>query len=470
MNFKTFIALLVVIAVLFGGLIAFFNVYPELKFKYYFAKLQSADIGEREEAVSAFLELPERYRTRLLNESYGIGKTFSAGAAVVFAKSPKFDYTSIKPAETISFAYALSNDTWAREKVEKTYLSDLGQYLFKIRPGIRMGKYYTALYQCRKYSQINYESVPEVLDFFNNMQAPDGRWFSEGATRDGDLRTTAVVLLALFGNGHTHQVGELKKAVRRGLNFLKRQMDNESGIFSEDTITHAWCTMLFAEGYAITKDDKMQKVAVKSLNHLVTRILPDGGFPSKLGGNESDIMSTVWAAFALKSAHVAGLHDPIFCPNYENMSIAEKSERNRYKTALRIDIKNYFTPLIEKVEDHHSTAPIVIAGIFSGMKCNEPPMSRAADLIMNYPPSWENENDAEYIYLGTYSLSKVRGKKWAAWKEPLMQTLNKHQESWLGNTWPPVMGAASKKYGRIFTSALNVLSLEIYYRYRRLSQ
>jgi hypothetical protein len=468
MGKKGFLILGLLIVLLFGALIGFFYLFPALKFKYYYSKLQSADLKEREDAVKSFLELAPEYRRMLQKAALEDADSCPAGAALVFAKSPEFDYKKCEPPGVISFAYAASAKG-QRDAFGQNYLNDLGTYLFKIRPSAPNRRYYEALYRFRFNTTGNYRQSDTPFAVLACQQSPDGAWFSEDSTRDGDLRTTALALLAYLGHGNTHAVGEFKRTVRQGLRFLSRRIDGKTGKFSDNTIVHASCAMALAECYAITRDNKVSQLATSSIEHLASKILPDGGFPAILGGNESDDLATCWAVLAIKAAITGGIGDP----DNADMTWEEKSEINPYRILTKEKVSGYLAGRLEKNEDYKKAAALGIAAVFCRVRKDEPFILRAADLVAARLPSWGNEFDAEYIYFGSYFLFQIGGDRWEAWKQPLNDTLRGHFDDEPvkdSGSWRPVMGDASRKYGRSFTAAINMLSLEIHDRYARVQK
>jgi hypothetical protein len=98
---------------------------------------------------------------------------------------------------------------------------------------------------------------------------------------------------------------------------------------------------------------------------------------------------------------------------------------------------------------------------------------------MNGLPQWRDprghskERGFYYWYYGTLGMFQMGGEHWKAWNQAMKKTLLDNQckggpmdgsvqdkdGSWDPHSWIDLYG------GRVFTTALGALSLEVYYRY-----
>ena len=100
-------------------------------------------------------------------------------------------------------------------------------------------------------------------------------------------------------------------------------------------------------------------------------------------------------------------------------------------------------------------------------------MDTAADLVLSKPPVW-NENsgaiDHYYWYYASYALYQAGGNHWKKWSQALAQAIPPHQRTDgenLRGSWDPI-GAWGEDGGRVYATALLVLTLQAQYRYTRL--
>jgi hypothetical protein len=102
----------------------------------------------------------------------------------------------------------------------------------------------------------------------------------------------------------------------------------------------------------------------------------------------------------------------------------------------------------------------------------------------DYLPSWDqNKIDYYYWYYASLALFQVGGSIWQTWEKSMVKVLLDYQRGWhpkdqekgLGTkelldehgSWDAV-DAWSAAGGRVYATAINCLTLEVYYRYQRL--
>ena len=97
-------------------------------------------------------------------------------------------------------------------------------------------------------------------------------------------------------------------------------------------------------------------------------------------------------------------------------------------------------------------------------------MLQAADAIRKFPPTDDKKAaDPVFSYLATYGLYQMGGQYWNAWSRELRATLVETQrdDGNFAGSWDPV-GRGVVFGGRLYATALSVLTIESYYRYTRL--
>ena len=92
-------------------------------------------------------------------------------------------------------------------------------------------------------------------------------------------------------------------------------------------------------------------------------------------------------------------------------------------------------------------------------------MKQCVSLIQNQLPS-NHKVDYYYWYYGSLAMRQAQGQNWQNWNDKLKPILLRKQVLRGNNRgcWEPE-GKNSKAAGRVVTTALAALSLEVYYRY-----
>lgn len=243
--------------------------------------------------------------------------------------------------------------------------------------------------------------------------------------------------------------------MEKALNFLEKSQD-VNGCYSDDTVVQAACTMAISELFAIERNKRAKPLAERAAENLDKRILADGGLPARKGEIESDLIATCWSVLSLKAATMGCVGGGDF-------------RNNKYRKLLYTHLHKYIKNTLAEKKDKDSYARLAIAAIFCGINRDDKLLDRAWKALQENLPSWEKERDAEYLYFGTYACFQKGGKIWDLWNKNLKDTLVERQNNneFHEGSWKPVFGENSILHGRAYTTAINTLSLEIYYRYAR---
>jgi hypothetical protein len=103
-----------------------------------------------------------------------------------------------------------------------------------------------------------------------------------------------------------------------------------------------------------------------------------------------------------------------------------------------------------------------------GWKPNDPLIMGATQNLVEHLPSWDGGNvNFYYWYYGTLAMFQAGGERWKAWNVEMRDTLEQRQRRGapaVDGSWDPV-GAWCGRGGRVYSTAMGALCLEVYYRY-----
>lgn len=329
-------------------------------------------------------------------------------------------------------------------------------------------------------------------------QSPDGRWdsddFSVMCTKNvcggpgnslNDAGLTGLALLCFLGAGETHQSGRFKDTVKKGLLYLiELQDESDDGCFGDRVgqhfmYSHACAALAMAEAYGMTKAKAFKEPAQEGINFILKAQNPYAAwrysFPPD-GDNDSSV--TGWMVMALKSAKLSGLKvDDSALANAVSFidEVTDPSGRTGYtamgETLSRMpQVMDQFPPEMSE----SLTGVGMLVRIFCGRTLDDDPMiSKGADLLIQRPPTWNTDSgeiDFYYWYYGTLAMHQVGGPRWEKWNVALKDALLENQilDESLDEygSWDPI-DPWGRQGGRIYATALNCLSMEVYYRYPR---
>ncbi len=366
-------------------------------------------------------------------------------------------------------------------------------------------------------------AVVTALKWLASHQSENGRWDSyqyqkmcpdrlkscrriiEKGEGYDDVGITGLALLAFLGAGHTHlssqkvtfhgETYNFGKVVKNGLSWLKNQQ-NEDGAFAsggrKPMYSHAIATLAYAEAYGLTGARPLRKYARKGLDYLENAQNQDGGWRYVSGSRKSDTSVTGWAVMAIQSARLAGMEVPEGVLKKANSFVCSVTDKSTYKTGYKsvkdIDKKVRVTGKNENYRNHPAMTSIgMITRIYTGEDPDVQALRKGLNHLMEDLPKWQegaerngrgNSIDYYYWYYGTLAVHLYAGldspnknhmDKWEKWahsvKKALLDHSNTANQGHQEGSWDP-LGRWSYAGGRVYATALNALTLEVYYRYR----
>ena len=117
----------------------------------------------------------------------------------------------------------------------------------------------------------------------------------------------------------------------------------------------------------------------------------------------------------------------------------------------------------------------MLVRLYTGSKPDHPKVSGGANYLLKSLPMWgENGVGANmyYWYYGTMTMFQVGGAAWKKWNTAMRDMLCDNQRKGgpkdgtdkdVDGSWDPV-GAWATRGGRVYSTALGALCLEVYYR------
>ena len=348
------------------------------------------------------------------------------------------------------------------------------------------------------------QALKDGLEWLKNHQDEDGKWdcdefmkhdppadrasrpLEDAGEANHDVGVTGLALLAFLGDGNTMRVGPYKDNVSRAMKWLREQQEAETGLIG-DQIGHAFlydhgiATLAVCEAYYFDKSPLLKGTAQKAINFVTRARNPYGAWRydvPPIGDNDTSV--TGWMVFALKSAEEGGLKIDPEAFNGAKQWFNEVSDAGTGRCGYdspgslssRVPGRNEQYPA-EKGEAMTSVA--LLCRFFLGEDPDKTPIMKAhAELMMKCLPKWEPDakaNDMYYWYYGSYAMYQMGGRYWEQWNKAMKDAVLKSQRQQPGSTtyhgsWDPV-GPWGWSGGRVYSTALGVLCLEVYFRYGR---
>ena len=358
------------------------------------------------------------------------------------------------------------------------------------------------------------EALEDALRWLAAHQSPDGGWEAAGFDRwcdgqpvtDPSLRpdglgkalydpgVTGLALCAFLGAGYTNRGNHpFNKVVGRGLRYLKNIQDPEGCFGARSTqqyiYNHATASLAMVEAYGMTGSGVFKRSAQKAVDFIALARNPYFAWRYGVKPGDNDSSVTGWMMMALKSAKLVndeaatrGRPAPLTYDESAFDGIKSWLDKATDPDYGRVGYVQRGTgparpqELVDRFPGEKSesmTAVGVLARIFIGEDPRKSDLvKKGAALCAQLPPTWNPSDgsiDMYYWYYGTLGMFQVGGKAWDTWRKAMdkaiVQTQRKDTDVCLyKGSWDPI-GPWGLDGGRVYSTALMAMCLEVYFRY-----
>jgi hypothetical protein len=351
------------------------------------------------------------------------------------------------------------------------------------------------------------KAVDDGLQWLARHQADDGSWSrftmepgrqecrcdrSAPCTGRGggpfEMAHTGLAILAFQAGGHYDFNGtRYSGTVRKGLGWLAdhQQLDgalvgtqgseHRSRYSRQCMYEHGMAAFALADACAVAAaggrkpDERIQRAMERAVAFIYAMQHDDGGWRYNEHKREtSDTSVTGWQVLALKSASQAGV--PLDDRRVDKVRefFEARAERDTGRTGY-----THPAPLTEA-----TTGVGMLARQFLLNEPDSPMVRKAADYLAGYAErTWKDASPARHntdFYLWyncTLGMQQAGGEPWERWNRIVRDAIVKRQrhQGCPKGSWDPE-DRWGDEGGRIYTTALAVLTLEVYYRFASLAK
>ncbi|RMF44148.1 MAG: hypothetical protein D6753_03270 [Planctomycetota bacterium] len=328
-------------------------------------------------------------------------------------------------------------------------------------------------------------AVAAALRWLAGTQAADGSWvaaehgggtemyvFGEnrhGTGRYADTGVTGLALLAFLGAGHTHLDGEYHQVVRNGLEYLlavqmpsgdlagPKQIGTAPVVLNARMYCHGIAALALSEALAMTSDPALREAVQRAVHYTINAQDPRGGGWRYMPGDSGDLSQFGWQAMALHSARRAGIAVPgITVTRMRRFLDACATGRHAGLARYRPG---------EGRPSPTMTAEALACRLMLQIPLDDAARREATAMILQHQPGSEEDN-LYYWYCATMALFQLQDANWRTWNHSLKRRLltTQRSDAPMDGSWDPdrLWGGYG---GRIFSTALSCMCLEVYYRY-----
>lgn len=325
------------------------------------------------------------------------------------------------------------------------------------------------------------KAVARGLAWLHRQQTSTGTWaFEYGTFKEDTAAATGMVLLAFLGNGESHKPPAGKavaytKVVKNGLEALKRMCPKDgekAGRMSTKMFAQALATHALCDAYGLTRDPELKPYAQAAVDYLQKAQGPNGSWGETANEN-GDTALTGWP---LQALYVAQLSDLKVDAAVLKKAVAflDRVADGKLKSAYGST---------ERAEAQPGTVPTAIGLLsrycFDDWRPDHAGLIDGATGLAKRPPVGQgNVSNVYYYYYATQVMRNFGGELWTDWNEAKVEgnRIRDRMRDWLVKmqskkdganlgSWDPEGGWIGTNCGRLGTTAMCVLTLEVYYRH-----
>ena len=318
-------------------------------------------------------------------------------------------------------------------------------------------------------SRASETAVENGIRWIINHQRDDGSWRlrhidgkcngecrNEGK-QESATGATGLALMALLGAGYTQRDGRYKEEVQKGLNYLieKMRVSAHGGSLAHGNkgmYSHAIATIALSEAYIMTRDTSLVQPISLARDYIETAQHKKGGW-RYVPGSIGDMTVTGWQVMALRSCERAG---------FQTGELTWERAREFVGALGNSDGRfGYQSP---DAQTPTTTAVGLLSKMYLGAALEDDQVELGAQYLIREKPS---KTDMYFNYYATLVLHHRSDEDWPKWNVELRDYLINTQEN--GNSHSAGSWYFADQHGavggRLYTTAMAVMTLEVYYRY-----
>ncbi|MCE5325186.1 MAG: hypothetical protein LLG01_02105 [Planctomycetaceae bacterium] len=315
-------------------------------------------------------------------------------------------------------------------------------------------------------------AVAAALNFLARCQEPDGRWthFTGGPKpgqnkpSDHDMALTGLATLCFLATDATPaKAGPYQETVRKSLAYLAAHQAADGGMRGDgDMYDHGMATLAMVEAAVMTNEDLYRQPAMRAVRFTIAAQNPQTGGWRYRPGDEGDTSIFGWQVMSLYSIKHLGIK----VPDATMWGALRWLDSVASRTPQRA-----LTGYTDRIPQPAMSAEAAFCRILLGQKLSDAQQKELGEYLLHFEPG-KGRNDLlgrDDFYLWYYTalcLAQLQNETWAAWNHKMQSRLLslQNKDGDLKGSWDP-KDKHSRLGGRVYTTVLGTLTLEVYYRY-----
>jgi squalene cyclase len=280
------------------------------------------------------------------------------------------------------------------------------------------------------------------LQFLSRSQTPEGNW--PDRSYGSEPAVVGLSVVSMLAHGDDPNFGPYGQAIRRGVDFILKQMNPQTGYIGRSMYNHGFATLALAEAYGAVDDSRLGPALEKAISLIVNSQAqnPFGGWRYSPESKDADTTVSGAQMVALFAARNAGIAVP---------ESAIKKGLAFFSTCQTSDGGYGYTSGSSPNGARTAIGCLILA-------LSKDKTSKAFQAASNYLKTAGAETNYQqyYLYYASQAFFHISPEAWNAWNRKNIKLLGATQNT---------DGSWDGQFGSTFATAASLLSLALNYRY-----
>jgi len=285
------------------------------------------------------------------------------------------------------------------------------------------------------------------LQFLAKTQQQDGKWAENYGSQPGVVGLATVAFLA---HGDDPNFGPFSEPVRRGLDFIIKSQNEETGYIGSSMYNHGFGTLALAEAYGAVEDPRLGPALEKAIQLILIsqKQNPKGAWRYSPESKDADTTVSGAQMVALFAARNAGLN------------VEEDAIQRGLKFFATCKTQEGGYGYTGAAGPNSARTAIGVLVLALAKEKSSPEYKTAFDFFQKAP--MENHYYQYYLYYAAQAYFHSSPAAWKKWNAANISTLSNTQNK--NGSWDGPFGATFGTSASLLSLALNYRFLPIYER------
>ncbi|MDQ6631235.1 MAG: terpene cyclase/mutase family protein [Verrucomicrobiota bacterium] len=280
------------------------------------------------------------------------------------------------------------------------------------------------------------------LNYLVRQQTAEGNWSDN--PYGGEPAVVGLAVISMLAHGDDPDFGPYSQAIRRGLDFILKQMNSKTGYIGKSMYNHGFATLALAESYGAVHDDRLGPALEKAVQLILASQAKNTFGAWRYAPESADADTTVSGAqlVALFAARNAGI------------AVPEAAIQRALKFFLAMQTPEGGFGYTSGNGPNGARTAIGCLVLALAKEKNSKVFQTAFDFLKKAPP--EQNYQHYFMYYAAQAFFQGSPEAWQSWNRNNIKTLRDAQTA---------DGKWEGQFGTTFSTAASLLSLALNYRF-----